>query len=223
MRAENFVEKIEYVKKASMGVPKIIEIDLGTLEIDREFSISGNVFYIYSAPDESSYVNVKVNETREPAIPYTVHTGLETPFYRLYITTPAGQAGTMIIIYGTEAPEFLKILDNRSVTVAGVGGMLEELRGDVTPENFIGVTITAAPGATLIMAARADRKGCSIQALSTNTGSVFLGFDNTVTVGGAPGIWWLELQPGGSVSIDDYRGPIYGIATAQQIIGTGEW
>ncbi|MCK4791506.1 MAG: hypothetical protein KAV87_47680, partial [Desulfobacteraceae bacterium] len=152
-----------------------------------------------------------------------VHTGLETPFYRLYITTPAGQAGTMIIIYGTEAPEFLRILDNRSVTVAGVGGVLEELRGDVTPENFIGVTITAAPGATLIMAARATRKACSIQALSTNTGNVFLGFANTVTVGGAPGIWFAELSPGMSFDVNDYRGPIYGIATAQQIVGTGEW
>lgn len=206
-----------------MGVPKTIKIDLGTPEVNREFSISGNLFYIYSAPDESSYVNIRVNETREHAIPFTVHTGLETPFYRLYITTPAGQAGTIIIIYGTEAPELLRILDSRSVTVAGVGGVLEELRGDVTPENFIGVTITAAPGATLIMAARAARKACSIQALSTNTGSVFLGFADTVTVGGAPGIWFAELQAGMSFSVDDYRGPIYGIATAQQIVGTGEW
>jgi len=75
----------------------------------------------------------------------------------------------------------------------------------------------------LIMAARAARKACCIQALSTNTGSVFLGFANTVTVGGAPGIWFKELQPGMSFAVDDYRGPIYGIATAQQIVGTGEW
>lgn len=223
MRPEDFVEKIGYVQKASMGVPKIIEIDLGTPELDREFSISGNLFYIYSAPDESSYVDIRVNETREPSIPYTVHTGLETPFYRLYITTPAGQAGTLQIIYGTEAPEFLRILDNRSITVAGVGGVLEELQGDIAPENFIGVIITAAPGATLIMAARAARKACTIQALSTNTGNVFLGFANTVTVGGAPGIWFAELSPGMSWDVNDYRGPIYGIAAAQQIIGTGEW
>lgn len=223
MSIEDFERKIELVRKASMGVPKIINIDLSIVAVDLEYHIAGNLFYIYQSPDESSYVNIKVNETREPAIPYTVHTGLETPFYRLYITTPAGQAGTIQIVYGTEAPGLLKILDNRSVTVAGVGGVLEELRGDVTPENFIGVTVTAAPGATLIMAARAARKGFSIQALSTNTGNVFLGFANTVTVGGAPGIWFAELSPGMSFDLDDYRGPIYGIATAQQIVGTGEW
>jgi len=221
--AAGFTEKIEIVKRSSMGVPKLLSIDLAIVATDFIYDVSGNLFYVYSSPDESSYVNIKVNETREPAIPYTVHSGLETPFYRLLITTPAGQVGTILIIYGTEAPEMLRILDNRSTTVAGVGGVLDELRGDVTPENFIGVTIAAAPGATLIMAARAARKGCSMQALSTNTGNVFLGFDNTVTVGGAPGIWFKELQPGVSWSVDDYRGPIWGIATAQQIVGSGEW
>jgi hypothetical protein len=128
----------------------------------------------------------------------------------------------MMLIYGNEAPDMLEMIDQRSTTVAGVGGVLEELRGDVTPENFIGITITAAPGATMIMAARDARKSCCIQARSTNTGSVFLGFANTVTVGGAPGIWFAELQAGAAWTCDDYRGPVYGIATAQQYVGSGE-
>lgn len=220
MKAESFVEKIHYVQKASMGVPKKIEIDLGTPEVNREFSISGNLFYIYSSPDESSYVNIKVNETREPAIPYTVHTGLETPFYRLYITTPAGQAGTMIIIYGTEAPDLLRILDNRSVTVAGVGGVLEELRGDVTPENW-GTEITVGNAAAVeILAANATRKACIIQAKSTNTGIVYIGFDNTVTTTK----WIAELQAGMPFTVDDYRGDLYARADAAgQLVGYGEW
>jgi len=93
----------------------------------------------------------------------------------------------MVILYGTESPELLTLIDNRSATLADTAAILGELQGDQVPENFIGITITAAPGATLIMAARAARKGCGIQALSTNTGSVFIGFANTVTVGGAPG------------------------------------
>lgn len=220
MKVEDFTQKIELVKKASMGVPKMFEIDLGTVEVDREFSISGNLFYIYSAPDESSYVTIRVNETREPAIPYTVHTGLETPFYRLYITTPAGQAGTMIIVYGTEAPEFLRILDNRSVTVAGVGGVLEELRGDVIPENW-GAEITVGNAAAVqILAANAARKACNIQAKSTNTGIVYIGFDNTV----ATNLWVAELQAGMSFMVDDYRGPLFARADAlAQLCGYGEW
>lgn len=220
---DTFQQKIEYVRRGPMGVPRMLNLDLGTVFTDRIFDISGNMFQIWSMPDESSYVNIKVNESNQAAIPYQIHTGIKTPFHRLLISTPAGQAGNMILIYGTEAPDMLEMIDMRSTTVAGVGGVLEELTGDLTPENFTGIAIMAAPGATLIMAARAARKGCCIQALSTNTGSVFLGFDNTVTVGGAPGIWFAELEPGIPFTVNDYRGPIWGIATAAQVVGSGEW
>jgi len=222
---DTFAEKIKYVRRGPIGVPKMFTIDLGTPLIDWPYNVSGNMFRIWSAPDESSYITIKINQSGEPAVPYQAHTGARTPFDKLLITTPAGQAGNMIIIYGTEAPDMLEMIDDRSTTVAGVGGVLDELRGDVTPENFVGVDIAAAPGATQIWAARAVRKSMIIQAPSNNTGSVFLGFANTVTVGGvpgAPGIWFAELQPGMSWSCDDYRGPVWGIATAAQIVGLGE-
>ena len=223
---DSFAQKIDYVRHGPVGVPKMFAIDLGVAIVDHPFNLSGNMFRIWSAPDESSYITIKVNQSSEPAVPYQVHTGARTPFDKLLITTPAGQAGEMLIIYGTEAPDMLEMIDDRSTTVAGVSGVLDELRGDIVAKNFIGIDITAAPGATLIMAARANRKGGSIQAISTNTGSVFLGFADTVTVGGvpgAPGIWWLELQTAMGITFDDYRGPIYGIATAAQVVGTGEW
>ena len=221
---DSFAKKISYVRRGPVGVPKMFTIDLGVAET-RIFHIAGNMFRIWSAPDESSYVTIRINEPGEPAIPYQVHTGTKTPFDKLIITTPAAQAGDMQIIYGTEAPDLLEMIDDRSTTVAGVGGVLDELRGDLIPENFVGVDILAAPGASLIWAARADRKSIIIQAPSTNTGSVFLGFANTVTVGGvpgAPGIWFAELQPGMWYSVDDYRGPVYGIATAAEVVGVGE-
>lgn len=220
MKPEIFTEKIEYVKRASMGVPKIMSIDLAIPIVDQEYNIAGNVFYIFSAPDESSYVSIKVNETREPSIQYTVHSGLETPFHRLFITTPAGQAGNIIILYGTEAPEFLRIIDNRSTTVAGVGGMLDELRGDTTHET-IGVEITVGNlAAVQILAGNAVRKACIVQAKSTNAGIVYIGFDNTV----ATNLWVAELLAGMSFAIDDYRGDIYARASAAgQLVGFGEW
>lgn len=220
---DTFAEKIGYVRRSSMGVPKTFTIDLAVPLVDHIYDISGNLFYIWSSQNATDYVDIKVNDTREPAVSYVRQTGLNTPFHRLIITTPPGQTGDMVIIYATEAPELMQIIDNRSATLTGIEDILAELQGDVTPEAFVGITITAAPGATLIMAARADRKGCCIQALSTNTGPVFLGFANTVTVGGAPGIWFAELQAGVPFTIDDYRGPIFGIATAAQVVGTGEW
>jgi len=214
---DTFSKKINYVRRASMGVPKTFVINLAVPLTDQRYDISGNLYYVWSSVNEGDYVDIKVNKSSEPALRCYRQTGLITPFDKLLITTPAGQTGDMLILYGTEAPELLSIIDNRSAA-----GLLAELQGDLLPENFIGITITAAPGATLIMAARAARKGGIITALSTNTGSVFLGFDMTVTVGGAPGIWFAELQPGQSWPIDDYRGPVYGIATAQQVVGTGE-
>lgn len=220
---DTFAEKIGYVRRGPMGVPRMIEINLAVPLADWPYDIAGNIFYIWSAPDRDDYVNIKINQTSQPAIPYRMGQGLKTPFDRLLITTPAGQTGTMHLIFGTEAPELLEIIDNRAALSGNISDMLAELRGDTTYENFIGITITAAPGATTIMAALATRKGAIIQALSTNTGNVFLGFANTVTVGGAPGVWFTELQPGQAFTIDDYRGPIYGIATAAQVVGTGEW
>lgn len=220
---ESFSKKIEYVHRASMGVPKTFTINLATQIVDQPYHLSGNIYYVWSAPNETDYIDIKVNKSSEPAIQCFRQTGLRTPFDKLLITTPAGQTGNMVVLYGTESPEMMDIIDNRSATVAGITGMLAELQGDQLPENFIGVAIGAAPGATVIMAARAARKGAAIHALSTNTGSVFLGFDNTVTVGGAPGIWFVELQAGMPFTIDNYRGPIWGIATAAQVVGTGEW
>lgn len=220
---DTFAKKINYVRRASMGVPKTFVINLALPLIDQPYDIAGNLYYVWSAPNAEDYIDIKVNKSSEPALRCVRQTGLVTPYDKLLITTPGGQTGDMVLLYGTEAPELLNIIDNRSVTAIGLADILGELQGDVDPGDSIGVTITAAPGATLIMAASAARKGCCIQGLSTNTGSVFLGFANTVTVGGAPGIWFAELQPGVPFTIDDYRGPIYGIATAAQVVGTGEW
>jgi hypothetical protein len=217
---KDFIEKINLVRKSSMGVPKSFQINLGVALNNQPYDLSGNAFYIWDAPDAASYILIRVNETREPAIPFRLGTGLTTPFYRLFITTPAGQAGTMTIIYGTEAPDFLDIIDNRSGSVASLDDLLSELRGDVVPENW-GTEITVGNAAAIqILAANANRKACIIQAKSTNTGLVYIGFDNTV----ATNKWIAELQAGMAFSLDDYRGDLYARANAAgQLVGYGEW
>lgn len=217
---DTFAAKINYVRKASMGVPKLFTIDLSVALTDQIYNISGNLFYIWSAPDESSYITIKVNGTREPAIPCSVHTGLVTPFEKLYITTPAGQSGNLVIMYGTEAPELLRIIDNRSTTVAGVGGVLDELRGDLTWENWGNEIAVTNLGGLILLAANAGRKGCCLQAKSTNTQPIYIGFNATVS----STKWIAELQAGMSITFDDYRGDLYGRAiVANELIGWGEW
>lgn len=217
---DSFAGKIDYVRKASMGVPKTFTINLAIVETDRVYDLSGNLFYVWSAPDDISYIEIKVNKSSEPAIPYYFHTGLRTPFEKLLITTPAGQTGNVVILYGTEAPELLELIDNRSAAVAGIEGILAELRGDVTPENW-GTQITVGNAAAVqILAANANRKSCWIQAKKANgTNLVYIGFDNTVTTTK----WIAELQAGMTFSIDDYRGALFARANAiGQLVGYGE-
>ena len=127
----------------------------------------------------------------------------------------------MQIIYGTEAPELMEILDHRSTTVAGVGGILDELRGDVAPES-VGVEITVGAAAVQAIAANANRKGCWLHSDINNTGTIYLGFDNTVTTAAGGNIWVACLAAGQGWGVDDYRGDIYAIATAAgQLLGTG--
>ena len=214
---DTFSKKINYVRRASMGVPKMFTINLALPIIDQPYHISGNIYYVWSSPNAEDYIDIKVNKSSEPALRCVRQTGLITPFDKLLITTPAGQTGNMVILYGTEAPELLSIIDNRSVTAIGLADMLAELRGDITPENWNQATIGVAQSE--VLAANADRKSFSIQAKSTNTGIVYVGFDATVTAAK----WWAELQAGQSCDGDDYRGPLHAIATAaDQLIGYAE-
>lgn len=205
---DTFAKKINYVRRASMGVPKTFVIDLALPIIDQAYHLSGNIFYVWSSPNAEDYIDIKVNKTSEPALRCVRQTGLITPFDKLLITTPADQTGNMVLLYGTESPELLTVIDNRSVTAIGLADMLAEMQGDLTPEDWDEETVGAAQ--QQVMAANANRKSFTIQAESTNTGIVYVGFDATVTANK----WWAELQPGQSCNGDDYRGPVHVIGSA---------
>lgn len=220
---ESFSKKIEYVRRASMGCPKTFTINLANQIIDQPYNLSGNVFYVWSAPNETDYINIKVNKSSEPALQCFRQTGLRTPFDKLLITTPAGQTGDMVILYGTESPDMLDIIDNRSATVAGLTEILGELQGDQLPESAA-AEITVGAAQVQLLAASATRKAFSICSDILNTGNIYLGFDNTVTTSAGGNIWFHCLEPGGQFGIDDYRGAIHAIATAAgQLVGVGEW
>lgn len=220
---ESFSKKIDYVRRASMGVPKTFTIDLANQILDQPYNLSGNVYYVWSAPNETDYVNIKVNKSSEPGIQCFRQTGLRTPFDKLLITTPAGQTGNMVILYGTESPDMLDIIDNRSATVAGLTGILGELQGDQLPESAP-VEVTVGAVQVQLLAASATRKAFSLCADINNAGTIYLGFDNTVTTAAGGNIWFHCMLAGAQFGIDDYRGPIHAIATAAgQLVGVGEW
>jgi len=214
-----FNEQLDMVRKMGLQAVQQISVDLSVVATDQEYNLSGNFFYVKESPDQDMYVEVKINGSNVKAIPWTKQTGFVHPFNRLYITTPAGQTGTMTILIASEAPELFDVVDNRSAISAATQGILDELRGDVTPET-VGTEKTIGVAAAVVIAANADRKGGNVQSKSTNTGIVYIGLDNTVT----SSKWVAELQAGQAFSIDDYRGDIYAIGSAAgQLVGWGEW
>jgi len=103
-------------------------------------------------------------------------------------------------------------------TIIALLNLLEQLAG-VTSGEVWDTEKTIGVAASVVMALNADRHSGAVQAKSTNTGIIYIGYDNTVTLTK----WIAELQPGQSYSFDDWLGTIYAISdTAAQLLGYGE-
>ena len=216
----DFREQLDLVHKLGIRAVQQIEINLAVVTPDHEYNLTGNFFYVKEAPDADVYVDVKVNSSDQTAVSWKKQTGFRHPFNRLYITTPAGQTGTMKILIASESPQLFEVIDNRSAVSESTDGILDQIKGDVTPETWGNEKTVSSAGPNEILAANADRKAFSIQAKSTNTGIVYIGFDNSVTTTK----WWAELEAGDPCGGDDYQGPLFARAdTAGQLVGYGEW
>ena len=197
-----FTDQLNYIRKSSIGTPKKLYIDLAVANVDLKLDIAGNFFYIFRTSGTTENLNIKVNEQREPAFNFTRRKGFITPYYRLYITNDAQPGGWAIILYGTQAPDFLQVIDNTSET----DEVLAQLEGDLAAEGYNRVAAGAAAG--LLVAANANRKSLTIQHDPVaGVGFVYIGYDNTVLATKAIA----ALAPGATYSIDNYRGAIWGI------------
>ncbi|MBA7680192.1 hypothetical protein ES703_88502 [subsurface metagenome] len=214
-----FEKQLQLVKQLGFRAIREISIDLTNIVADKEYNIAGNFFYIKDAPDSEVYIEVKVNSSGVSPISWTKQTGFLHPFNRLYITTPTGQTGTMNILIAAEAPGLFNILDHRSAMSDTMVGILNELKGQAEPgkdgaERIIGIT------ENIVFNAEPNRRAMTMQAKSSNTGVIYLGFTNAVTLTSC----FAELQPGQACMIDDYRGPIHAISdTADQRLIWGSW
>lgn len=111
-----------------------------------------------------------------------------------------------------------EIYDNR-LTLSGTvfDNLLAEARGETAPQGFGLVTIGTA--VTLAVASNTDRKSVLIQNPPTNTGLMYVGFDNTLL----STKYACVLSAGQIFSCDDYRGDIYCLGTvAGEKISYGE-
>ena len=216
---DRFPGEIQDVQRREIAVPLRIDINLAIPITNQSYEIAGNFLYVIEAP-AGTYIDIKFNNTDQASFDFYRQMGVETPFSKFYVTTPAGQAGTLTLQLATEAPRLFKIIDNRAAVSGDIEAVRDELRGDLLPEND-GPEITVGNAAAVqILAANVDRKGCMIQSKAVNAGLVYISFANTVM----PNNWVAELQGGMSITFDDYRGALFARASAvAQLVGWGEW
>lgn len=132
-------------------------------------------------------------------------------FKRIDFKNP--NAGTITVTYILSTG-----LVKSSPTISSLAGILAELKGVSTGEIW-GTEKTIGVAQSEVMAVNGSRHSGSVQAKSTNTGIIYIGYDNTVLTTK----WIAELQPGQAYSFDDWLGTIHAIASAAgQLLGYGE-
>lgn len=113
-----------------------------------------------------------------------------------------------------------RIMDNRLVISGSTfTDILNELKGDSTPENW-GADVSVGNAATVeLLNVNTSRKSALIQSDITNTGIIYIGFDNSVSATKKI----CALLPGGVYSVDDYQGDLWAIASvAAQKVSASE-
>jgi hypothetical protein len=147
----------------------------------------------------------------DPAVSFELPQGSQ--FDHIQIKNPSTTTAITVKFYLSEAP-----------VVAGPGATLVDLLSDIktalvgtgTAVATIGPTTVGTAQVQLVAAAATARK-VVIQAKSTNTDSIFVGLDNTVTTAAN---YIAELLPGGSVTIESTTSAIHAISgTAGQSAG----
>ena len=177
------------------------DLKLTAYQALRIHEVASFFMLVSDSGDERINISIDDDPFSECPVGYEYREG-EGKFYE-HITVKNPNAGQVVIEYIMSTG-----LVRSSPTITAMESILAQLRGDVTPEDYNQATIGVAQSE--VLAENTDRKSFSIQAKSTNTGIVYVGFDNLVT----STKWFAELQPGQSCDGDDYRGPLYVIGSA---------
>lgn len=201
----NESERIAELIESRAAQPKRLTLNLALAFTDREFGIGGTILGIWDSPNAGDTIQIRFNEVSADQISMRRQKVIVTPFNKVFITVPAGLAGNMEILYGSGTINYFTMYPNDA---EGTGAIVAELQGDLLPEDY--GTDVIAMAAVVVYAANANRKGFDLQAGLGNTGNIYIGFDNGVLANNAVA----SLVAGQSYSRDDYRGPLWAIASA---------
>lgn len=196
---------------------KLLPLDLSTVMTDHIFNISGNSLGVWLAPQPTDQIFIRFNEQDEPAFPFRQAMVLPVKFNKIFVTIPGTSVGIMHIVYGAD-PELIKMHVRPEDIPGTLIDILEELQGQIGAGTYNQTPVGVA--AVQVIAANANRHGCSIEADFGNGQPIYIGFDNTV----AANKCIRRLNALGFWSIDDYRGPVYSIAAGPgQNVNWAEW
>jgi len=188
------------------GDPKLLPLNLAMALANVRFPIAGTQIGLWDAPSQTDIIYVRFNESDRALIPFKRGKMLRTPFTEIYITVPAGLAGTANFIYGTGDMDVFRIYPNVSESSEAIEDIRDELQGDLLPENWGNLVVGAVAAA--VLAANANRRSFHVQAGLGNAQTIWVGYTNLVTNLNAAA----ALVAGQSFWLDDYRGPVWAIA-----------
>lgn len=201
-------EEITELIENRIAQPRKLTLNLALAVTDRELGIGGTVFGIWASPNANDTIQVRFNEVSADQIPMKRQKVIATPFNKVFITVPAGLAGNMIILYGSGTMSFFNIFPNEAEGSVVMDEIRDQLTGDLIPEDYATAVIGLA--AVEVYPVNANRKGFDLQAGLGNAGNVYIGFSNGVLANNAVA----SLVAGQSYSRNDYRGPLWAIASA---------
>lgn len=108
--------KIDEIKKQRIKIYSILNFDLSIARSDELIQITGNYIYILIATGTSS---LKLNEISEDLIDIQKFRAITAPFYRLYLSNPAGSGTSIKLAIGVQSEDF-KIDDSGASILGGV-------------------------------------------------------------------------------------------------------
>lgn len=187
--------------KAGTGQPYQLTIDLSQAIADMPFNLAGRVFAIWSAPTSAENILVRFNRRDAHQIMFTRGKVLAVPYTKLYITVPAGQAGTMQVLYGPDAFDVLRIYPNAPEHDAIMDDILTRLTAILAEAAEFGgiaqpvIMITNVAADANTPGADHDCTAALIRALTTNTGLVWVNWGANAVDGTS-----YPLAPGDAVS-----------------------
>jgi len=170
-------------------------------------------FFMLVSNTGASKIQIKLDNDPFSEFPvgYEYREKGESYFNKVTFKNP--NAGTVVIEYIMSTG-----LVRSSPAMTALVDILSELQGvstgaDYDTEQNIGLV------ASEVFAVNASRHSAICTAKGSNTGIIYLGYDDNVT-----SVKWIaELYAGQPFSFDDWRGTIYAIATlANQKLGYGE-